>query len=59
MSDVIVPQKMLNVSHKLAGFSCGSDQLWYGWKRMWAKKGQPRENIIKNSLYRKLHKTSI
>lgn len=34
--------KMLNVSHKLAGFSCGADQLWYGWKRMWAKKGQPR-----------------
>lgn len=33
---------MLSVSNKWVEFVVGRDQLWYGWKRLWAKKGCER-----------------
>ncbi|CAH9013306.1 hypothetical protein VP249E411_P0099 [Vibrio phage 249E41-1] len=34
--------KVINTYNKLTEFTCGKLQKWYGWKRMWAKKGQTR-----------------
>lgn len=31
--------------HKQCSFTHGKDQLWWGWKRLWAKKGLPREKL--------------
>lgn len=38
--------EVIKLYHKLAEFNCGKDQLWYGWKRMWAKKGCKREKYF-------------
>lgn len=34
---------LIKVSHKEMVFTTSPDQLWYGWKRLWAKKGLPRQ----------------
>lgn len=38
--------KIIKTYHKYAEFDCGENQLWYGWKRMWARKGEKRQKYF-------------
>ena len=40
---VLTKTEVLETSHKLCSFLHGKDQKWYGWKRLWAKRGTPRQ----------------
>ena len=33
---------LIKATHTHLEFVCGKDQKWFGWKRVWAKKGLPR-----------------